>query len=430
MTNISSIHIQPTHIGEFFHNSREKETKNSIGDKAQNYCDRKAFEAIEIYKKDLEEKTKLYYEKHKRRLPKNTKTLFSAIVNLKEDSTIEDVKKVAKYLEEKLRVKIYQISIHEDEGHFEKDKFIKNRHAHIIFSGLDSNAQAIKRNKLNIHFLRQLQTDIANILKMERGKNRAIGERKRLNTYEYKKAQKITENIIKQKDKKIEMLKISKKELEKQISELRKEMININKQFEEHEKLFSKKDYQSLSEIKKQLKSKDLNINDIYELFKEFERTIKKRIKNKIIENIKNTTFLTKNKATKIIEENITTNKTTAYKFIDIVFKYKQLEKENEELKKKIKEKNEEILKKDKEIKEIIKTKNFYKRHVTELEAEIEELYKEHINKLEIEIQKLYKQIYKENKYKKTNKNIKEAQQEINKTPKNKKHNNIDIIEF
>jgi len=407
MTNLSSIHIKPSHIGEFFHNSREKPTKNSIGDKSKNYCNRKAIEAIELYKKDLEEKSNLYYEKRKRKLPSNTKTLFSAIINLKEDSTIEDVEKVAKYLEEKLKVKIFQIAIHEDEGYIEDGKFIKNRHAHIMFSGLDENAQSIKRNKLHIHFLRQLQNDIAEILKMERGKERAVGERKRLDTYEYKKAQKIMEPIIKEKDKEIKELKISKKDLEKQISELRKEMIQAQQ--------FSKEDYQALSNIKKQLKGKNVNVNDVYEIFKEFERTIKNRVKNKIIEDIENTTFLTKNKAIEIIEEHTTTKKSIANKFLNIVFKYKQLEKENQELKQELKEKDEELFKKDNEI---LKTKKFYKKY---------------IDKLESELQQLHKQVNKDTDYKKANEHIKQIQQEIkreieNKPYKKKKDN--DTIQF
>jgi len=384
-TNISSIHIQPSHIGEFFHNSREKPTKNSIGDKSKNYCNRKAIEAIEIYRKDLEEKSNLYYQKRKRKLPSNTKTLFSAIINLKEDSTIEDVKKVAEHLEKKLDVKIYQIAIHEDEGHIENGEFIKNRHAHIMFSGLDENAQSIKRNKLNIHFLRQLQNDVANILQMERGKERAVGERKRLDTYEYKKARKILEPETK--DKEIEKLKISKKELEKEISELRKEMIKSQE--------FSKEDYQALSNIKKQLKGKNVNLNDIYEIFKEFERTIKNRIKNKIIQDIENTTFLTKNKAIEIVEKHTNTRKDVAKDFLNIVFKYKELEKKYQELKEENKRKDEEIFKKENEI---LKTKKFYKKYT---------------DKLESELQKLYKQINKQNDYKQANRHIQQIQKEI-----------------
>jgi len=187
-TNVASIHIQPTHVAEFWHNTREKETKNSIADTSKNFYSVDAKTAFMMYRGDIEEKTNLYYKKHKRKLPKNTKTLFSAVLNLKENNTVEDVKRVAEYLEKKLGVKVYQISIHEDEGHIEDGKFIKNRHAHILFSGLDEEGRAIKRNKLHIHFLRQLQDDVAGILQMERGEKRAIGERKRLDTYMYKNA--------------------------------------------------------------------------------------------------------------------------------------------------------------------------------------------------------------------------------------------------
>ena len=52
--NISSIHIEKGHIGEFFHNTREKDTVNSIFDTSKNITTTTAKEAIELYKKELE----------------------------------------------------------------------------------------------------------------------------------------------------------------------------------------------------------------------------------------------------------------------------------------------------------------------------------------------------------------------------------------
>ena len=364
MTNISSIHIQPTHIGEFFHNSREKPTKNSIYDLSKNFCNRKALESIEAYKKDLEEKLNLYYQEHRRKVPKNTKTLFSAIINLKEDSTIQDVEKVANYLKEKLCVKIFQVAIHEDEGHYENGKFIKNRHAHIVFSGLDKNARSIKRNKLHIRFLRQMQEDVAKILNMERGRNRAIGKRKRLDTYEYKKAQKITEQTIKQKNNEIEELKLTKKILENKISNIRKMMLNFNKQQNE-EKEFTQEDYKALSEIKKLLRAKDLvEVKEKLEVFgNEIKIRIRQRQKKLLDKNVETKGLLfskeeviKKDIATKIV--NITTScKTENINIVKVLEENEKLKKENKQLKAReqnIRQKADyEIKNKDKEIQKL-----------------------------------------------------------------------------
>ena len=69
------------------------------------------------------------------------------------------------------------MAMHRDEGHFseeeETQKYhekvgIKNYHAHIELMGLDSHGYSVKQ-KLDKPFLKRLQTDVANILGMERG---------------------------------------------------------------------------------------------------------------------------------------------------------------------------------------------------------------------------------------------------------------------
>jgi len=167
---IASINIQKAHLGEFYHNTREKDTVNSIFDKSQNEYDRTAREAIALYKKDLEEKSKKYTERTGQKLQKRATTLMNAVVNLNEHHKLEDLKKVAKMLEKKLDVKVYQVALHRDEGFIDDNgKKHINYHGHILFSGLDSDGRAVKRNKLNIHVLRELQTETAEVLGMERG---------------------------------------------------------------------------------------------------------------------------------------------------------------------------------------------------------------------------------------------------------------------
>ena len=193
----SSINIQATGVFEFYHNDRTHQTKNSIFSTKNNYYSLSAEEAKQLYKKDIEEKIQRYQRKYKKKINRNTKLLFSAVVNLTEKHTPADVKKICDYLEQKLGTKVYQFCIHRDEGYIddEGNKHINN-HAHVLFSGLDYNGRSVRR-KLTKQFLRQLQTDISNILQMPRGTYSEISGRRRLSAKEYKEHKKREEKELK-----------------------------------------------------------------------------------------------------------------------------------------------------------------------------------------------------------------------------------------
>ncbi|MDN5106105.1 hypothetical protein O8C79_12425 [Aliarcobacter butzleri] len=174
---ISSIHFAAGHSGYFDHNSREAETNNAIFKDEKNYCSANKKEAFELFKKELALRTEAYTERTGQKLQKSTTTHLSAIFNFNKDTTVEQAQKVCEYLEKKLDTKIVQLAMHRDEGHIievesqelhEKIE-IKNYHGHIEMLGLDSNGNSIRR-KLDKPTLRQIQTDVANILGMERGR--------------------------------------------------------------------------------------------------------------------------------------------------------------------------------------------------------------------------------------------------------------------
>jgi len=193
--NLASIHIEKGHVGEFFHNTREKNTVNSIFDPSKNRTTTTAKQAIELYREELKNRTEAYTKRTGQKLQKKTATLLSAIVNIKPDTSLEDLEKLSKKLEEKLGTKVVQISIHRDEGHLDKNENeIINHHAHLMMLGIDDEGRSIRR-KFKIKVLRELQDITAQTLQMERGKERRIWERKRLNTYEYKKAMQIHNNL-------------------------------------------------------------------------------------------------------------------------------------------------------------------------------------------------------------------------------------------
>jgi len=266
MSRKASINIQKAHEGEFFHNTREKPTKNSIFNKEANEYDRSALEAIKLYREDLQKKAQKYTERTGQKLQKKAITLMNALINLDERHSLNDVKKVAKLLEEKLGVKVYQVALHRDEGYVDEQgqKHI-NYHAHILFSGLDEEGRAVKRNKLNIHLLRELQTEVAEILGMERGTRGK--KKKHVDIYTYKK--------------------IKEQEAEA-IDKLKKNLKLDNKKIQKYTKLFAKaldKYTNMFNNIKKE---------DVLNLFVKFLKQFKQKIELLEEENTKLKTIASK----------------------------------------------------------------------------------------------------------------------------------------
>ena len=181
----SSIHIEPVSPGIILHNTREKpDIKNSIFSQQNNEYLRSGQKALLIYRATIENRINKYQNRMHRKIPRTTKLLFDAVVNLESHHTLADVKKLATYLEEKLGTKTVNITIHKDEGYIDElGKKHINFHAHITFLGLDENGRSV-RKKMTRKFLIQLQNDTAKIMGMSRGEH-TIG-RKHLSASEYK----------------------------------------------------------------------------------------------------------------------------------------------------------------------------------------------------------------------------------------------------
>lgn len=290
----SSIHFEhnkEVKVGYFYHNSREKFTANSIFSTQNNYCNVDGKTAMENFFNELKKRSFEYTKKTGKKLHKNTIRHISAIVNLDEHHTKEDIKKVADYLEELLDTKVIQISLHKDEGHIDEEtqKSVVNYHAHLELVGLDSKGNSIRR-KIDRKMLIKIQDDISKILNMQRGKNytKECKKRpKRLNTYEYKEYAKRKTKELKPVLKENKQLKLSKKQLEKEISELRKRMIEYNKKLQEEnkEKEFTQEDYKYLSKLKKATKTD--NLKEVYEKLENYTKEVNERIKQLQEENLK-----------------------------------------------------------------------------------------------------------------------------------------------
>jgi hypothetical protein len=96
-------------------------------------------------------------------------------VNIKPDTTIDDLLHYVNRVHEKWGITAIQIHMHRDEGHYEnpedKSTWQPNLHAHIIWDWIDHSTG--KSFKLNADDMSQIQDMVAETLEMERGKRKA-----------------------------------------------------------------------------------------------------------------------------------------------------------------------------------------------------------------------------------------------------------------
>jgi hypothetical protein len=208
-----------------------------------------------------------------------------AVLNLEENHTLDDVKKVFDNLKQEFGgFEVFKIAVHKDEGYFyhkkeeleyrpnrdiffnEKDKkfyldknhtkeadlnqFEKryNYHAHVLFTKFDMTKG--KNARLNRSDMRKVQTITAKTLGMERGQE--FSKAKRKSHWQLKEAHDI------KRDTKKELL-AKQKDLDKLKKEIRAEMVA--------EGGYTKEDYQALNKqfksLQEQVKAKDLTISDL-----------------------------------------------------------------------------------------------------------------------------------------------------------------------
>jgi len=200
----SSIHIANGGSGYIAHNARETFSQSQVFYDEKNEIWNNKEKAFKLFRFELAARSDAYSKRTKQKLQKKSITHLSAIVNLEQHHTLEDLKPLAKYLEDELDTKMFQVAIHRDEGklvhketaktltsgeqffsnpknkklYFDKNfeneidlsewKLEKNYHAHFEFMGLDQEGKSIRR-KFNNHFFRKLQDFTAKTLEMERG---------------------------------------------------------------------------------------------------------------------------------------------------------------------------------------------------------------------------------------------------------------------
>ena len=229
-------------------------------------------------------------EKSGRKLQKNAMPIREAVVVIKENTTMQDLHNLSKRLEEELKIRIFQIAIHKDEGHYDKDtkEWKPNYHAHLVADWQD--LQTGKTLKHQSFHYSKMQDLAAECLEMERG---VSGSLTRLEAVEFK---------IKKKDEDLKILeerysqmlqemesKKSEELIVKESDFLGFQKIKTDKTIENYKKAIKTNNIQ-LFKNKTELESKDKQIEEL-------------KMK---IESLKNEVFFFKSKNSRLLtNENV-----------------------------------------------------------------------------------------------------------------------------
>lgn len=176
MTEMSSISLERSKINNVEHVTRRISPTYLLKNKSLGVeCSLSTQEASRLLFSLEDEAIRNYTERTGQKLQsKNYK--WSAVVNIKETTTMNDLKKLTGYLYEKYGWQCYLIGIHRDEGYLDPDtnQVKYNLHAHLEFLMLNKKGiYCFKKGEWGKGRMSRLQSEVANILGMKRGESLA-----------------------------------------------------------------------------------------------------------------------------------------------------------------------------------------------------------------------------------------------------------------
>lgn len=268
---ISSGNFKKSTSFQVFHNANIR-PDYAIG--GEIICNLNSYEALELKNKIIAEAKEAYEKNKKPKAPsfKAKSYEWSLVVNLKPESTMQDLEKLAQHFSDKYGFQCYQIAIHRDEGHInEQGEKVINHHAHMEFITLDKQTgkNNYNREKISPKVLREMQTEVAEILQMERGQDKRLSGRQRIEPRKYAQMKEAEKKVIKALTQQLE-------NAYEVIEILFQESLPQEKKFTK-EKIAKEKIRITINQSKK-----------VRELFTE---TIKTRIQINTLKEIKNTIF-------------------------------------------------------------------------------------------------------------------------------------------
>lgn len=182
----SSINFQKAKAHWQKHNAREDEPSYLLPPEFRkaNYFWRAELSPQEIFKAE-------HSKCSKGKRPRFENSHWEAVLNLNANHNEKDVERVVQHIAKTLNIIPVAIAIHRDEGHLnERGGPVYNYHAHLNFITVKDGRQNWRNEYIKPQTLRQLQTDVAKLLGMERGKDKRETQVERLDHKQYKAAAK------------------------------------------------------------------------------------------------------------------------------------------------------------------------------------------------------------------------------------------------
>ena len=173
-----SANMQKVTLAAFYHDIRDGDTipvyidKNCT--KNNELSISSSDEAIEIFQNEIKRIQDTYVLRHgkpPKKIQAKQSLLQELVLSIDKNVTMDQIKKCGEWLEKSYSFKILLLAIHKDEGEDVENGKI-NYHAHIILLNLDENCKSIRR-KLKIRDMKTMQTKMAQICNMPRGKDYA-----------------------------------------------------------------------------------------------------------------------------------------------------------------------------------------------------------------------------------------------------------------
>ena len=307
---ISSVNFQKAKSNSVAETTREFEAKYLL---PKEHRGENEFYSCGIDEKELFHQELAKAQRQGGRVPKLENSLWEGVINLNKNHTIEDVNRVGEHIAKKFNLHYTRGALHRDEGHIdEKGKVQYNFHAHINFMTYKDGKQNWRLEFVNKEALRELQTEVAQLLNMDRGQLnsksvRANHRHFRENAEDIKasrealkensmlKAQiqelknentslKKSNSSLKGQNTKLkkenETLKFDKKELENQIKKLNAELRETLKELEAIRPHYAQLE-QLNKDLKEELKNELLNHDKVVKSYQDLEKKLRAEITKK-----------------------------------------------------------------------------------------------------------------------------------------------------
>ncbi|MGL2719226.1 hypothetical protein ACQJ8C_07490 [Helicobacter pylori] len=271
MGNLASGHFKPTNNIQEQHNDRTLSPSYLIPQefRGQNEVNRHSKQAMILKNQIIENAINTYENTYKQSF-KAKSYQWSLVVNTKETTTMSDLEKLAEHFEIKYGFQCYQIAIHRDEGYMDENNQPHiNHHAHMEFITLDKNTGKNRQRDMRTNQLRQIQTEIAQILGMERGTDKRVSGTKRIEPRKYAQMKNKERKKLEAKDKEINTLESKIQDKDKTINKLQErptteQYSQLERTNSEQAQTIQEKD-KEINTLESKIQDKDKTINKLQE---------------------------------------------------------------------------------------------------------------------------------------------------------------------